>query len=214
MEILPSEADADGAIKMLLYNHDVLLAHGDGLLLGELVPHVVKTQSEVILNGSLILPGKNGIEILFFLGRERSMGVGTQGRLYTKLFVELRNEDLFKESISFFHGRDGVEPQFFDESVLEGTKQSFHPSLGLRGMSENGLNPEFAHGSLKLSFQIVVLYHPSLRHLVGGKLVHVNTVWFAVGEEILTPEGKHRRHSFVERKLRLRDASGGIINGG
>src|SRR3990167_8602219 len=80
-------------------------------------------------------------------------------------------------------------------------------------MRKDRFNPHIHQGLLELGFEVVILFNPSLGHFVRGELVHVDIQRFSKDLEVLLPEGKYRRHAFVQIKLGLRNASGGIVNG-
>ena len=59
-----------------------------------------------------------------------------------KATVETSDEDRLQEVIGFFEGHNALETQFCSQTILEGGKESFHPSFGLGRKSTDWLNSQ------------------------------------------------------------------------
>lgn len=102
-----------------------------------------------------------------------------------------------EKTIGLFFGLDPVKTHFFDKPVLEGPKESFDSSLGLRGIGMNDLDPEFVKGPLKLalrafSAQEFVLHARFAIGFVGRVFIQIDRERKAVAGRVAR-EAVHRR---------------------
>ena len=75
VETLLAQADVDGTVEPFFHRHRIFLTDRRWLLCGELVPGLVEAQSEVVVHGSLCVPGEYGVESVFFFDGERSVEI-------------------------------------------------------------------------------------------------------------------------------------------
>jgi len=113
---------------------DVALAsEGDHEILGEAAAMVDGTQARQFLAAS----GKGQVSVFGVLCLDREAGV-VLGKVPRQL------------GIGRFDVGDARQAHRLDQAILQGLKQSFHPSLGLWGERLEGGDPQGAGGPLKL----------------------------------------------------------------
>jgi len=140
VDLFASQSDVDGAIKPLLYGDLIFLANSDGLVFGKLVELFVVLDGEVVLDDSAVVTREDAVELRAFFSGKGAVQVGLSSRGHPKPLVEPGDECFLKELVCACHVADASQTHLFDEPILQGVEQTFHPALGLRAVGEDWLN--------------------------------------------------------------------------
>ena len=132
-----------------------------------------------------------------------------------KFLVEVLHESQ-KESISFLHGADILESEFFDQTILQGLVCLFDSSFGLGTVGEDEFDSELFHSSAKLRFSVTV-FHPSRQRFGGihpkhAMPVNVKRQRFAVVFQVLLRCGKICIGGFTFGKRQMEEFASRIVD--
>jgi len=97
---------------------------------------------------------------------------------------------------------------------VDETFQKIGTSFGLRTVRENEFETYLVAGSLKLRFQIMILFRYSTIHLICTEFIGINRMRLSMCFDVLLPERKGWKNAFMFTKNQLFDFSGGIIDCG
>ena len=61
-------------------------------------------------------------------------------------------QELLQSAVGFPDAAGACQPEFGYQSVLERSRRSLHPTLGLGREGENHLHPQFVHGPAELGW--------------------------------------------------------------
>ena len=106
VEAFISKPDMERTICSFLKQNSLFRADGGWLFLAKLVPLVIESDGEIILDCSLRLTGKNSWQLSFLLLAELAMEIGFPPWLNRVFVVKPRQKFFFKEAVGSWHIRD------------------------------------------------------------------------------------------------------------
>jgi hypothetical protein len=141
-------ADGETAIQVLV-DVDPCSGITDALgARGDLEPFPVEGDGVVAGDGALMLEGED----LFRLQIGRPGTVGGAGVSCRESEAGVEGGQVGPEdAIGFLQGSSLSFAQFLDQSILKGAKESFHTSLGLRGVGGEGFDSQLMHQAAELA---------------------------------------------------------------
>jgi len=136
---------------------------------------------------------------------------GNHGKLPVKIPDEFR-----EESVSFLHGVNALQPQFFDESILEGLVDLFNSPFGLGAVGEYELDAKLIHRSPELCFSVAVFYSCGKSfgrvHPEDSMAIKVERERFPVRFQIRSGCAKVGIGRFTYGKRKMQEFTGSIVN--
>jgi len=136
---------------------------------------------------------------------------GNHGKLPVKIPDEFR-----EESVSFLHGVNALQPQFFDESILEGLVDLFDSPFGLGAVGEYELDAKIIHRSPELCFSVAVFYSCGKSfgrvHPEDSMAIKVERERFPVRFQIRSGCAKVGIGRFTYGKRKMQEFTGSIVN--
>gem|GEM_PF-4613795 len=132
---------------------------------------------------------------------------------YRKLFIELRNEDVFQKDIGFCNGIDLCQAKLLDQAPLQRAVHLLDTSLGLWRIGVNDPDIELSHGSLELRHKVLVIHRICMIHLVRGELVQIDSERKTLGDNVTFPETEYSLDALVCDERHTGQLARRVVNG-
>lgn len=109
-------AEVRGSVEAALHDEPLSRSDASGLTLGDLEPLVVPADREVVVHGSRVGFGEQGVEV--GAAGQRPMHIARLGRLDRGALVSVRPVAFVEEAVGLFERADAPNPEFLDEPIL------------------------------------------------------------------------------------------------
>jgi hypothetical protein len=145
VEVSVGEAVVGRAIGPDLDGELVTRSDAAGRTLGDLEPSVGEADGEVTTDGPGEGLGEEGLEV--GLLREAAVRVANFRGLDGEALVPVGDVNLFQEAVALLEGRDALDAELLDQAILRCAEVALDAALGLRRVSQDETDVEFAQRS-------------------------------------------------------------------